>query len=57
MFLRLSCVAFELSGVVDQEVCGALQVNSQQGVNCLWLGSIAASPGHRTHCGDWLHTG
>lgn len=56
MFLRLSCAAFELSGVVDQGACGALQVDSQQGVNFLWLGSISAPPGHRTHYGDWLHT-
>lgn len=46
--------AFELSGVVDQWACGTLQVNSQQGVNFLWLGSISAPPGHRAHCGDWL---
>lgn len=43
MFLRLSCASFELTVAVDQGACGALQVNNQQGVNCLWLGSVSLS--------------
>lgn len=45
MFLRLSCAAFELSGVVYQGACGALQVSKESIVSGLAASQLLQDTG------------